>query len=429
MKAITLKIAYMPQNRTPMFFRTEVSDKDRKRWMGEILLAQPLSGVFFIAFSAIFVCSLAAALYFVEYTRKERVTGQISLDKGLVKVFPQATGMITKRLFKEGDTVEAGQVLFTVSTERSSKLGDTQKVIAQQIALRKLGLETEKSKQVVISFEEEAALKQRAKDIQNELTHLHTELDTYRRKVGLSKTALARSKDLNLQKFVSQADTDNKEQDVLEQSARLQTLERTSLNFQKELNGLQSDIQNAPLRAKNRVSEFDRLIAMLDQEAAETESRRELEVRAPQAGKITAVLAELGQMMSPDKPLLSILPKNSNLQAVLYAPTKAVGFIQPGQKVNLRYEAYPYQKFGQYEGIVKEISRTALQASELQIAPSASREVLYRVVVTLNSPHVMAYGQPAALQEGMQLEADILIDTRKLYEWVLEPLYSLTGKL
>jgi membrane fusion protein len=60
--------------------------------------------------------------------------------------------------------------------------------------------------------------------------------------------------------------------------------------------------------------------------------------------------------------------------------------------------------------------------------PSAN-EPLYRITVNLASQTVNAYGKPQSLQAGMLLDADVLQDTRRLYEWVLEPLYSLTGKL
>ena len=40
----------------------------------------------------------------------------------------------------------------------------------------------------------------------------------------------------------------------------------------------------------------------------------------------------------------------------------------------------------------------------------------------------VAYGEPVALQPGMQLEADVLIEQRRLIEWVLDPLFTLTGR-
>jgi membrane fusion protein len=353
---------------------------------------------------------------------------QLVLDKGSSKVYAQATGVVASKLFNDGDTVAAGQVLFTINAERSTKLGDTQDEIARQLATRKAALLAEKAKQRSISNEEEAALKRRASDLRAELAKISNELLTQQRRVALAGSAAQRSRDLFRQQFVSQADVDAKEQDWLEQQARLQSLERASLSLQKDLNGVHSDVQNAPLRANNRASEFDRQIAALAQENLDTESRRELQVRAPQAGRVTAALVELGQIVAPNAPLLSILPNNATLEAHLFLPSKAVGFIEMGQTVQLRYEAYPYQKFGQYEGKVREISRTALSAEELKLH-AGSREALYLVKVALKTQQVMAYGKPSALQDGMQLEADVLIDTRKLYEWVLEPLYSLTGKL
>jgi membrane fusion protein len=409
-------------------FRPQVSDKDRKRWLGEILLAQPTPVWFFTAFSLLVLLGLAGTLYFVEYTRKERVVGALMLDKGSSKVYAQTTGVIASKLFTDGDTVAAGQVLFTINAERSTKLGDTQDEIARQLALRKAGLEAEKIKQRSISSEEEAALKRRALDLRAELDTIKTELATQLRRVALSKNAALRSRELLAQNFVSQADVDQKEQDVLEQESRLQGLERSSLSLVKELNSVMSDAQNAPLRANNRSSEFDRQLAILAQESYDGESRRELQVRAPLAGKVTSSVVELGQIVAPNAPLVSILPTNATLEAQLYLPSKAIGFIELGQTVQLRYEAYPYQKFGQYEGKVREISRTALSAEELKLH-AGSKEALYLVKVALKMQHVMVYGKPAALQDGMQLEADVLIDTRRLYEWVLEPLYSVTGKL
>ena len=127
--------------------------------------------------------------------------------------------------------------------------------------------------------------------------------------------------------------------------------------------------------------------------------------------------------------LPGLLPNNAKLQANLYLPSRAYGIVLKDMEVLLRYPAYPYQKFGQYAGRVSEIGRTALVGDELRAVGQVNNEPFYRVTVLLDSQWVMAYGKPIVLQDGLQVEADILIDTRKLYEWVLEPLYSVTGKL
>jgi membrane fusion protein len=176
-----------------------------------------------------------------------------------------------------------------------------------------------------------------------------------------------------------------------------------------------------------------RTLAVNSRELGEVEARRSLVIPAPQAGTVTALHAHTGTAVGPAAPLLSIVPRGAVLEAHLYAPSRAVGFVHAGQPVLLRYRAYPYQKFGHARGVIASVSRTAIEPSELPAmfagSPAGSAaEALYRVTVALERQHVMAYGKPVPLQPGMQLDADMLLERRRLFEWVLDPVYTLTGR-
>ena len=112
-----------------------------------------------------------------------------------------------------------------------------------------------------------------------------------------------------------------------------------------------------------------------------------------------------------------------------------VGFVRGGEAVMLRFDAYPYQKFGHTAGRVAQVARVALSSQDLSalglsgLDSTGSGEPVYRITVDLAAQSIMAYGEARPLQIGMQLEADIMQERRKLYEWVLEPLISITGKL
>jgi membrane fusion protein len=132
--------------------------------------------------------------------------------------------------------------------------------------------------------------------------------------------------------------------------------------------------------------------------------------------------------------LASLLPADAKLQAHLFAPSSAVGFVRANQVVQLRYQAFPYQKFGHQAGEVAQVSRSPLQTAELAGLPmpaavSASGEPLYRITVTLDRQSVAAYGQAQALSPGMQLEADVLLDRRRLIEWLFEPVLGIAGRV
>jgi len=150
---------------------------------------------------------------------------------------------------------------------------------------------------------------------------------------------------------------------------------------------------------------------------------------APAAGIVTTVLVEPGQMVTPGTPLATIIPAHSILEAHLYSPSRSIGFVRAGQEVLLRYLAYPHQKFGMYRASVTSVSRNPMTPAELGFTPpDGSREPVYRIRVALEGQAIRAYGRLEPLQPGMQLEADILLDRRRLIEWIFEPLLSLAGR-
>ncbi len=169
-------------------------------------------------------------------------------------------------------------------------------------------------------------------------------------------------------------------------------------------------------------------LAQANRDAAEQDAEQRLVVRAPQAGTISTLLAEPGQSVSPAAALATLVPEGAVLQAQLYAPSSAVGFVQPGQVARLRFEAFPYQKFGQQAAHVTQVSRTPLAANELAALalPVAGNgnEPMFRITVALDGPPV---ANP--LVAGMRLQADVMLERRRLIEWLFEPLLGLRGRL
>lgn len=194
---------------------------------------------------------------------------------------------------------------------------------------------------------------------------------------------------------------------------------------------MQQALQEVPGQRQTSEANFQRDLAVLEQEQVETQARGELALHAPVSGIVATQLAKPGQAVQAGQPLLSLLPGDGTLEAELLVPSRSIGFIEPGDSVLLRYQAYPYQKFGHHKGEVRAISRSALNPGELGglVGNSSLSEPLYRISVKLAGQAVTAYGNTEALKPGMLLEADVLGEQRRLIEWVFEPLYSLQGRL
>ena len=150
-------------------------------------------------------------------------------------------------------------------------------------------------------------------------------------------------------------------------------------------------------------------------------------IAAPADGIVSTILLEPGQQARPQTPLLTILPQGSHLEAKLLVPSHAIGFIAPDQSVALRYAAFPYQRFGHYEGIVDSIARTLLLPGDTDL-PMPLEEPAYLVTVALQEQKVRAYGKAFPLQAGMALDGDVALDRRTVIEWIFDPLFSLVKR-
>ena len=133
--------------------------------------------------------------------------------------------------------------------------------------------------------------------------------------------------------------------------------------------------------------------------------------------------AWVGKLAEPKIPALSIVPDGDILEAELLVPARAIGFIGPGQIVNLSYDTFPFQQFGFARGNVRTVSRTLLKPDEV-VGPMLLREPSYRVGVSIERQTIRAYGAELPLEPDLELQADVLFERRTLLDWILDPLLS-----
>lgn len=136
---------------------------------------------------------------------------------------------------------------------------------------------------------------------------------------------------------------------------------------------------------------------------------------------IISVLAGPGQTVSTALPLAAIFPEDDPLMAVLFADGATAGLIRPGDKVSLHYMAYPFQKFGRYDGTVVAVSDRPAEISDIPFfdKKTANADALYKIRVKLNEQTIKAYGKTIRHKHGMRLEASITVERRKLYQWII----------
>ncbi len=435
-----MKRTFLQEVPSRQLFRPEVLVARRTQSLGTVLLAPRRSHRLFTVFGLLVAAAILGLLFLAHFTRTVHVGGWLVPNEGVIRVFAPRPGVVTGLHVAEGARVRKGDALLTLSDElQSTALGATQAQIARGLAERRESLLEERRQQERLLVQQKSALAQRVAALRLEQAQIEREIALLEERVSIARSAEALHRKLRETGFISDLRLQQVASETLEQRGRLGALQRNRLAIARERMALEADLDDLPLKFQKEIAAIERSMAELAESRAEAEARREIVIPAPQNGTVTAIQAVLGASPGTAVPLLSIVPADTRLEAHLYSPSRAVGFVHPGQRVQLRYQAYPYQKFGHHEGVVTSVSRAAVSPAELPpqlaglggvtgLAAGAAAEPIYRITVTLARQTVTAYGNEAALQPGMMLDADVALERRRLYEWVLDPLFTITGK-
>ena len=423
-------------------FREEVGAAQSAQWLGSVRLHRPWSFAVVTAAALFFAGALVAFAAWADVNRKARLVGLLAPTAGSLSITAPQAGVLFELPVKEGQRVQAGDVLLVLHTERSSVLngavGDTTARVAQHIEARLQTLRTEHTLRQLQTRQREQVLADRMRTLTAEIRQMDEERSLQARRVQLARTTLARSENLAAEGFLAPAQVQTKQEELIDTDARLQSLERARLSLTRDLQALTGEYAalNGQLQAEE--NQIERSRASLSQESAENAARKSTVITAPFAGIVTALGLQAGQSVQLGQTLATLIrdadatqTAQSPLQAQLYAPSRTVGFVRPGQTVYLRYSAYPYQKFGLHTGRIIAVSATPFAPSELPpnlsqqlIAQVGSHEALYRINVQLDQQGIAAYGETLPLKAGLTLEADVLQERRKVWEWVLEPVLA-----
>lgn len=413
-------------------FRKEALDARRAGWLGGISLAQP-TRLWMLTLAAA-ACGLVVAMFLTlgTYTRRSTVTGQLVPAKGLASVLAPSTGVVTTLDVAEGTRVREGQRLAVVTVPRATVAGgDTLAALEQRLERRLEGLVDGQDAQRELLGVQASGFRAQLAVARRELVQIEAEIDTRREQIRIADETLQRLRQLEDERYVSLLQINQQESNALSWRGEMQGLERQAITSRRTIAQLQHALRELPGQTRANEAGHVRDLALLEQEQLETQTRGALAVTAPVDGVVSSQLVKHGQAVQAGQSLLSVLPGDEGLEAELLVPSRAIGFIEPGDRVLLRYQAFPYQKFGHHEGQVTRISRSALSPVELGalLGGTQGGEPLYRITVALARQAVTAYGNEEMLKPGMLVDADIMGERRRLIEWIFEPLYSLRGRV
>ncbi|HSG60289.1 MAG TPA: HlyD family efflux transporter periplasmic adaptor subunit [Pseudomonadales bacterium] len=354
------------------------------------------------------------------FVRYQTVIGWVEPAAGVQTHRSPVQGRIVEQLVNIGQTVEAGDVLMLVSP----------------LHFMSNGLSVFDAQRGVLDQQQQTLLEQQVRQAElddQKQQRLVSQLAGSSRKLALFETA-KHDRELILQMANQQYDRAKilfeqghvAAASLLDMQEKIHHLRLQMLSLEGEFADQQSlhvslEQQLASLATEQALNKSRHEAAShgFSQQMIDLQGKGYHAIVAAQSGVVDSIAIHVGDEVRPGQALLNILPHNARLIGVMHIPVQAAGFVSEGQPVELRYSAYPYQKYGVHHGIIEQLNDT----------PNADThgEFVYTAKVALEETSVLAHGKRYQLKTGMSFEADVVLSRRSFAEWLFEPLYSLRG--
>lgn len=388
------------------------------------MLAQPVRAYVLVFLLTGIVLALGLWIALGTYTRSETAPGILVTGDASAKIVALRPGQVAQLFVHEGQTVRAGQPLTTIRTEQTGDAGDSP--IADSLV--------SVAAQERLSADQVSAANHRAESDHARLAASLAGFAQQRRdltgQIALQEQAAASAHDMfeRVQQirdsgFVSRLELEQRRQADIAAQQQLGQLHQQFNALGAQAQQAQAELARVSADAESEVATARSSAETLVQQNAQLRSQRAYTITAPIAGRVAALQTALGRAAEASMPLMEIVPDGSPLHAQIYAPTRAIGFVRPGQEVRLLYDAFPYQRFGSFRGHVASVSRAVIDPRQLA-APLHIEQAVYQIEVVPDTQTVGAYGQTMPLQPGMTLTANIILDRRPFFDWLLTPLHA-----
>ena len=410
-------------------FRKEAVDSQKAQLFGTVILALPPTFARLTALAAtVAICGITFTAL-ASYARKETVAGHVSTESGLARVHPPRAGVVGKLLVNEGATVRQGQPILTLVERPPDASGASpgdRKIAAMESQIRQTDARIEIAGRMLQSRQSRIAAE--IGGLSRERASVLEQIAAQKSLIDTLQSSLDRLKDIVASGYLSRIDYASRREDLLRNRASAAALQQSLVSLDSRIQQSRLAHAQLPVEFREQVAELLATRSQLQLRLLEQVDMAEVVIHAPIAGTVATIQAAPGSSVDPGRLLLNIVPQDEILQAELFVPTRAIGFVEVGQNVRLQYEAYDYRTFGVQPGYVDEISATPLLPSDARYQVGIS-EPAYRVKVRLERQHVSAHGARHPLQPGMLLAADIVLEERSILSWIFDPLIRLRGRM
>ncbi|MDK6847587.1 HlyD family secretion protein [Klebsiella quasipneumoniae] len=415
-------------------YRKEAVEYKRHHWKGKALLLAGLPSWLVLSLSALFLTALVCALIFCKFTQRVDVKGEVITLPHSINVFAPQQGFIVKQFVKIGDVVKKNQPLYEIDVSRSTTSGNVSaaqiEVINEKIAnsdniIKKL----EDNKNQTLS-----ALNAQLKTTTDSLKETNRML--VNTQAGLKKMHdNLSSYDKYLNNGLITKDQYNYQHSLyFQQQSAYQSLVSQKMQLESQITQLNSDRITKAADFDNQISSQYNQSNDYKNQLVESNANGNIIVKSTSDGRIESLSATQGQTVDNGSSLAQIKPTgNVEYYLVLWLPNNTIPYLRTGDTINIRYDAFPSDKFGQFPGEIVSISSMPASRQEMSEYTNVNNAVnqqqelaLYKAIVKIKDKQFEYDGKKLSLSNGLKAQAVVFLKERPLYMWMFTPVYKIT---
>ena len=365
----------------------------------------------------------AALLIFglkVDYKRKISVAGFIAPEGGDISLTTENSGRLNI-LVSNGASVTAGQQIATIQSDQFDSAGSSVQKIEINSLKRRL---TNTSEQLNLASTELRAIEP---DLAVAQIHVREKINIVknqnllaRDELDITDKNLARQTELLNEGITAEISYEEAKLAKVKADQKILSIQEQIVSLDSENSRLRRDATEESNQLRNTIIRLKNEKEIIMENIRQIRSTGETAILAPVDGVLTYARARHHDRAAAGQTLFKIREDGSELIGVLLATSKAIGFLKKGDNVYIRYEAFGYQEHGVFAGIVIDIDKVALAPSEIE-GPLQVSEPTFRVFTRLEQSPQSKVGTQINLSQGMRFEASVVIDTRPVIWWLLDP--------
>ncbi|MCR1303083.1 MULTISPECIES: HlyD family secretion protein [Enterobacter] len=413
-------------------FRKEAIEYQSTRWEGKAVLLPGIPFAFIVLLSLFFIASISIFIAKGSYTRRVIVHGEITTFPGAVNISASMQGTVVKSFVSEGDRIKKGDALFLIHSGVSTQSGLVDENKKKEITLQINSISVMMANLI-------SSKKRTLNALIIQKVHYQSSFNTSSELLVQAERELHQiEKNVNDYRSYQEKGLVTKDQ-MSSQNALLyqQQSNVSDLVARKSQDQVQVDMLNQQIQSQG--ADYDHQIYQLEQQKYElekeklnTEAEGNYVIEATADGLIDSINTTQGKMIGSGDVLARA---QQNIHSPCYietwVPDEVLPYLAIGQRVNVSYDAFPYEKFGQFRASISAISRVPASKPELLSKQTIAHEFYddkkswYKIMIKPDLQSVQVHGKQLSLSQGAKAQISLFLEKRRIYEWLLSPFYEM----